>query len=141
VGYAAQQKAPTVPRRVPHILHIALAAGLLVFGALMAVVGGVVVVAAYGYGEAGTMASAPACPAGVNPTTTTRDCAAHVTLISQDGVGDDGQEEHIELFEPPRSADKLFFPTFPGDQAFVTAVSGPGGQDSVDHSALSVVRA
>jgi hypothetical protein len=137
--YEVHQKAPVVLRRGLLLLRITLAAGVLLLGLVMTAVG--TVEAADGYGAGSTLASAPACPAGVDPTTTTRDCVADVRLIAQDGVLDDGGEESVELFRPPESAEELFFPTFPGDRAFVAAVSRSSVADPADDSTESVVRA
>lgn len=137
--YGVHQRGPAVLRRIVLVLRLTFAAGVLVLGLVLMAVGAVE--AAEGYSAGGTLASAPACPAGVDPTTTTRDCVADVTLIAQDGVWDDDGEEAIDLFEPPESAENVFFAMFPGDRSFVDAVSGPDGLDSFDDSSESAVRA
>lgn len=137
--YGVHQKGPATLRRTVLVLRVTSAAGVLVFGLLLMAVGAVE--AAQGFGSAGTLASAPACPAGVDPTTTTRDCVADVTLIAQDGVWDDDGEEGIDLFGPPENAENVFSVMFPGDQSFVDAVSGPAGLDAFEDSAKEAVRA
>lgn len=135
--YGVHQRGPVAVRRALRAARAGFAAVLLALGLVMTVTGALQ--AAEGYSAAGTLAAAPACPAGVDPTTTTRDCVADVTLTSEAGVWDDDGEESIDLFKPPQSAFDYFTPTFPGDAAFANAVNTASAAD--DYTAEPPVRA
>jgi hypothetical protein len=121
--YAAYTKGRPGVRRGILVFRLVLAGGLLALGLLMVVAGSVE--AADGYSRAGSLASAPACPASVDPTSTTEDCVGNVTLLTDDGAYDDGGDEAVDLYRPPESAYDYFFPSFPGDQQFYDAVNAP----------------
>lgn len=75
-----------------------------------------------GYADAGTMASAPTCAAGVDPTTTTENCVGTLNVAAPGGVFDDGGEESMELDLPPAGSYNYLWPDFPGNAAFDAAV-------------------
>lgn len=121
--YTAHTRGRPAVRRGVLVLRLVFAGGLLVLGLVMAVVGATET--ATGYSRAGTLASAPPCPAAVDPTSTTEDCVADVALLTNEDVWDDGGEEATMLYLPPLSDYNYFFPSFPGDAAFFDAVNNP----------------
>jgi hypothetical protein len=81
---------------------------------------------ASGYSDAGTMANAPVCAAGVDVTTTTENCVGTLNLLAEYGVLSDGNEEELGLDLPPAGSDDFALATFPGDAQFDAAVGdGP----------------
>lgn len=113
---------PAVRRGIV-VVRLVLAGGLLALGLLMTVVGAAG--AATHYARAGTLASAPVCPATVDPTTTTEDCMEDLTLVTMQRVWTENTEEGLVLFRPPLSSDDYFTASFPGDAAFFNAVNDP----------------
>ena len=79
-----------------------------------------------GYSDAGTMAHAPVCGAGVDVTSTTKNCVGTLNLVSEYGVISGGDEEEIEFDLPPAGSANVDLVSFPGDAQFGAAVGdGP----------------
>ena len=88
--------------------------------------GGGLLSAVSGYSDAGTFASAPACAAGVNPTSTSTDCVGTLSLVSEIGVYGNGDEDAIDLDLPPAGSQNVVTASFPANAAFENAVGfGP----------------
>ena len=105
------------------MLRIVLISVLAVAGMLGISVG--IAQAVDGFGDAGTLASAPVCAAGVDVTTVTEDCVGTMNLLAEDGVFDDdgdGGGASIELDLPPAGSYNAAYPSFPGNALFDAAV-------------------
>jgi hypothetical protein len=82
--------------------------------------------AASGYSDAGTMAHAPVCAAGVDVTTTVENCVGTLNLLAESGVVSGGNEEELGLDLPPAASGNYALVSFPGDAQFDAAVGdGP----------------
>jgi len=124
-GYTYARRSRAGGRRWVLWLRVSLTSIVLVIGLIVMAAG--VSQAVGGYADADTMAHAPVCAAGVDPTNTTENCVGTLNLTSVYGVFDAGGEESIELDLPPANSDNASFPTFPGDAQFDAAVGNGDG--------------
>ena len=104
-------------------VRIAICSILLVFGLVGSSIG-ILMTVGY-YADAGRLAAASACAAGVDPATTTEDCVGTLVLVSPDGAFSDGGEDTIELDLPPANSGDSVWVDYPGNAQF-DAATGDG---------------
>lgn len=97
------------------VLRLVICAAVFLFGLLMIATGAIT--SADAYGQAGTMAAAPTCPAGVDVIANSTDCVGNAVLSAQDGMYPDNDEESLDLIVPDKDGGFLF-PDYPGNAAF-----------------------
>jgi len=105
-------------------LRVCLYSLLLIFS-LLGVVAGLVQTVG-GYADAGMMASAPACAAGIDLTSTTEDCVGNVNATASFGAIADSGEDAIGVSLPSTDSMPFGWVTYPGNAPFDAAIGdGP----------------